>query len=95
MRGVARRAASRTLTGLGARTAESTGKLMEVQAALRGPDVIDTLRLVTDWNFDIFRLDEVSGNRPLSVIAYHMLVSVRRLLWRLCARVCDRCHTCE
>ncbi len=38
-----------------------------------GSQVLEVLAKVDDWQFDAFKLSEVSGGRPLSLLSYALL----------------------
>ena len=37
---------------------------------------VQTTQMSAEWNFDVFRLDELTGGRPLCVFAIHCLRSL-------------------
>lgn len=47
----------------------------QIEIGLRMPDVSESLKLVSEWNFDIFRLDEATNGRPLAILVFHLFQS--------------------
>lgn len=45
----------------------------DIRRLMNLPEVAASLRAADDWGFDPFQLNEVTGSKPLQVLAYHLM----------------------